>query len=188
MPWEVCAMPSTRYTVRLPPALDTAVQEYLRTAGTSSAVLIRQALAAYLAETLPTAPPTGSRHPLTGTLTPADSVDRLQTLEAQMAEMTTRVKVIEASLTQWPPGADMHADRSADSRADQEPTAADRRADSTPTGVDTSTRRQRKLTPRQQRALRDKHQRGVPMPALMEEYGLSRASVFRYLQSDKRYG
>jgi hypothetical protein len=38
-------MPSTRYTVRLPPALDTALQEYLRTAGTSFAVLIRQTLA-----------------------------------------------------------------------------------------------------------------------------------------------
>jgi hypothetical protein len=45
---------------------------------------------------------------------------------------------------------------------------------------------QRKLTPRQIRALRDKHRRGVPVPALMEEYGISRASVFRYLQSDKR--
>jgi hypothetical protein len=47
---------------------------------------------------------------------------------------------------------------------------------------------QRKLTPRQVRALRDKHQRGVPLPALMEEYGLSRASVFRYLQSEQRTG
>jgi hypothetical protein len=46
----------------------------------------------------------------------------------------------------------------------------------------------RKLTPRQGRALRDKHQRGVPVPALMGEYGISRASVFRYLQSDKRTG
>jgi predicted transcriptional regulator len=45
---------------------------------------------------------------------------------------------------------------------------------------------QRKLTPRQVRALRDKRRRGVPIPALMEEYGLSRASVFRYLQSEKR--
>jgi len=26
----------------------------------------------------------------------------------------------------------------------------------------------------------------VPIPALMAEYGISRASVFRYLQSDKR--
>lgn len=46
--------------------------------------------------------------------------------------------------------------------------------------------RGRKLTPRQIRALRDKHLRGVPVPALMDEYGLSRASVFRYLQSEKR--
>jgi hypothetical protein len=45
---------------------------------------------------------------------------------------------------------------------------------------------QRKLTPRQVRALRDKHRRGVPVPALMEEYGISRASVFRYLQSEQR--
>jgi hypothetical protein len=45
---------------------------------------------------------------------------------------------------------------------------------------------QRKLTPRQVRALRDKHLRGVPVPALMEEYDLSRASVFRYLQSERR--
>ena len=47
-------------------------------------------------------------------------------------------------------------------------------------------RHTRKLTPRQIRALRDKHLRGVPVPALMEEYGISRASVFRYLQSAKR--
>jgi hypothetical protein len=49
-----------------------------------------------------------------------------------------------------------------------------------------SPRRARKLTSRQIRALRDKHLRGVPVPALMEEYGISRASMFRYLQSDKR--
>jgi hypothetical protein len=42
------------------------------------------------------------------------------------------------------------------------------------------------LTPRQLRALRGKHRRGVPVPALMEEYGISRASVFRYLQSEQR--
>ena len=95
-------MPSTRYTVRLPPALDAAVQERLRTAGTPFAILIRDALSAYLADTAPTG------------------------------------------------------------------------------------RGQRKLTPRQQRALRDKYQRGVSVPALMDEYGISRASVFRYLQSAKR--
>jgi hypothetical protein len=43
-----------------------------------------------------------------------------------------------------------------------------------------------KLTPRQIRALRDKRHRGVSVPALIDEYGISRASVFRYLQSEKR--
>jgi hypothetical protein len=47
-------MPSTRSTVRLPAPLDAAVQEYLRTTGTSFAVLIRQDLAASLADTRPT--------------------------------------------------------------------------------------------------------------------------------------
>ena len=49
-----------------------------------------------------------------------------------------------------------------------------------------ASRGRRKLTPRQVRALRDKHLRGVPVPALLEEYDISRASLFRYLQSDKR--
>ena len=44
----------------------------------------------------------------------------------------------------------------------------------------------RKLTPRQIRALRDKRQRGVPIEALIDEYGISRSSVFRYLQSEQR--
>jgi hypothetical protein len=34
--------------------------------------------------------------------------------------------------------------------------------------------------------MRDKRQRGVSIEALMDEYGLSRASVFRYLQSEKQ--
>jgi hypothetical protein len=36
------------------------------------------------------------------------------------------------------------------------------------------------------RALRDKRRRGVTIPTLMDEYGISRASVFRYLQNEKR--
>ena len=36
------------------------------------------------------------------------------------------------------------------------------------------------------RALRDKRRRGVTIPALMDQYGISRASVFRYLQKEKR--
>jgi hypothetical protein len=40
---------------------------------------------------------------------------------------------------------------------------------------------QYKLTSRQVASLRAKRQRGTPIKALMEEYGLSKASVFRYL-------
>ena len=149
-------MPSTRYIIRLPPALDTAVQEHLRTSGTPFAVLIQHALSAYLTDISPT-----------GTLTHADSADTVRELQAQLADLTTRVKVIEEILTQWP------------QPADRTLTPADTAAGRLPGG-------QRKLTPRQSRALRDKRLRGVSIPALMEEYGLSRASVFRYLQSEKR--
>jgi hypothetical protein len=38
-----------------------------------------------------------------------------------------------------------------------------------------------KLTPEQAAALRAKREQGTPIKALMEEYGLSKASVFRYL-------
>jgi len=77
------------------------------------------------------------------------------------------------------------ADTPADTRR-QAPTGAPTPADTPPTGADTATRRPRKLTPRQQRALRDKRQRGVAIEALMEEYGISKPTVFRYLRSPKR--
>jgi len=38
-----------------------------------------------------------------------------------------------------------------------------------------------KLTPQQAAALRARREQGTPIKALMEEYGLSKASVFRYL-------
>jgi hypothetical protein len=41
--------------------------------------------------------------------------------------------------------------------------------------------RQYKLTPQQAEALRAKREQGTPIQALMEEYGISRATVFRYL-------
>jgi hypothetical protein len=41
---------------------------------------------------------------------------------------------------------------------------------------------QYKLTPRQVRSLRAKRQRGATIQSLMEEYGISRATLFRYLQ------
>jgi predicted transcriptional regulator len=41
---------------------------------------------------------------------------------------------------------------------------------------------QYKLTPRQVASLRRKRARGTPIKSLMEEYGISRATLFRYLQ------
>jgi type IV secretory pathway VirB10-like protein len=106
-------MPSPRYTVRLPPALDARVQARVR-AGTPFAVLIREALSAYLADSLPT---------------PADTTDNLLEMQQQLAELTTRVKVIEEILTHWP----QLADSPADSSADRTPTPADSPADRAPT-------------------------------------------------------
>jgi hypothetical protein len=39
-----------------------------------------------------------------------------------------------------------------------------------------------KLTPRQVASLRAKRQRGTPIKALMEEYSISKATLFRYLK------
>jgi Spy/CpxP family protein refolding chaperone len=57
-----------------------------------------------------------------------------------------------------------------------ETTAPPRPHQATPLG-------QHKLTARQAAALRAKRQRGVPIKALMEEYGLSKATVHRYLKT-----
>ena len=75
--------PSARYTVRLPPALDTLVQARVR-AGTPVTVLIQEALTAYLTAPAPPAP--GSAAPL-------------QSLADQVAVLTTRVDALERELT-----------------------------------------------------------------------------------------
>jgi Ribbon-helix-helix protein, copG family len=103
-------MPSTRYTVRLPPALDAAVQEHIRTAGTPFAVLLRDALSAYLADT----PPTGSP-------TPADSADTFREIQDELAALRARVEILELALTAVP----TPRRQVADSTADTAPTAAD---------------------------------------------------------------
>jgi response regulator of citrate/malate metabolism len=133
-------------------------------------VLIRDALSAYLAATPPIA-----------MLPPTDRADSLKELQEQVTDLTTRVKLLEEILTRWP--------QVTASYAASLPPPADREADRALPAADTSRAQpggQRKLTPRQVRALRDKRQRGVSIPALMDEYGISRASVFRYLQSEKR--
>jgi hypothetical protein len=150
--------PRTRYTVRLSPALDALVQERIRTSGTPFAVLIQEALSAYLAAT----PPTGTPPPAP---TAADSAATLRELQAQLAALTTRVETLE----QAPPPLPTKTPT-----ARQPPTPAD-----TPQGH--ARGGQRKLTPRQVRAMRAKRARGTPIKALMEEYGLSKATVFRYL-------
>ena len=93
-------MPSPRYTVRLPPALDARVQARVRQ-GTPFAVLVREALAAYLADTPPT--PT-----LTGQPTGADTV---QPLREQVAALEKRVEALEQLPTRRRQVADRPADR-----------------------------------------------------------------------------
>jgi len=86
----------------------------------------------------------------------------LTALHTHVTDFTARVKVMEDILTAW----SQRADRSADRRPDTAPTPTDRprasRAQPTPA------RGQRTRTPRQQRALREKHLRGVPVAALQE--------------------
>jgi hypothetical protein len=149
--------PSTRYTVRLPPALDALVQERIRTSGMPFAVLIREALSAYLAAT----PPSGTPPPAP----PAAASTTLHELQAQLAALTTRVEMLERAQPPLPTGPP--TDR-------QRPAPTD-----TPQGH--ARGGQRKLTPRQVRAMRAKRKRGAPIKTLIEQYGVSRATLFRYL-------
>ena len=127
-------MPSPRYTVRLPHALDAAVQARVQ-AGTPFAVLIREALAAYLADTLPTGAPTAQ----------PTGADTLHAIQSHLAALTARVEILELALTTVPTPRRPAADRSADSvptpadtNADSTPTCADSCADSLPTAADSS--------------------------------------------------
>jgi|SRR5713101_2359643 len=126
-------MPSPRYTVRLPHALDALVQARVR-AGTPFAVLMREALSAYLADTPPTAALTAADTPLTtGVPIPADSADTGRNLQEQVAALTRRVEALEHALTPRRQAADRDADPGADRPAD----TLDEHADSSPTGADT---------------------------------------------------
>ncbi len=149
-------MASTRYTARLTEPLHALVQEYILSTRTPFAVLIRDALSAYLADTVPTVTPTApppadtlrelqmqvsalttrveiveQRQPLLPTA--ADSADTRSEMQAHLADVTTRVKVIEEILTRWPQLAD-RAPTDADTGADMVPTPADT-APTPPVGV-----------------------------------------------------
>jgi len=147
--------PAPRHTVRLPAALDTLVQARVR-AGTPFAVLIREALSAYLADPPPTREPTA-----------ADSANTVRGLGEQLAILRIRVDALEQVLTR-------HR-QSADGGADRVLTSADTAGTRPPRG-------QYKLTPRQVTALRAQRARGTPIKALMAKYGISKATLFRYLK------
>jgi hypothetical protein len=171
--------PSPRYTVRLPHTLDALVQARVR-AGMPFAVLIREALSAYFADTTPTTAPT--RAP-----TAADSADIVRTLQEQLAALTTRVELLEQAPPRRRQPADTRADRRADRRADTTGVPADR----PPTAADSPAAAPEvvlwsglhKLTPRQVDELRAKRALGAPIKALMQEYGLSKPTVHRYLKT-----
>jgi hypothetical protein len=147
-----------RVTIRLSPELYRQLQAH-GSHRQPLAAIVRHALVEYLARQPGT--PEGTVELATAVAVMAARLDGLQD---QVEELAARLEMLAAH---WQPPAD-----------DSGPPPAATAARTAPG--------QRKLTPRQVRALRDKHQRGVPVPALMEEYGISRASVFRYLQSDKR--
>ena len=161
--------PEFRVTIRLTPEL-YAQLEARGSQGQPLAAIVRQALVDYLSRQ-PEAPARAEDLALAAAAVAA----RLDGLQAQVEALAAHVETLAASRQ---PLAD---------ESGQPPTAAAARKRQ-PAADDTAPRGPRKLTPRQVRALRDKHQRGVPVPALMEEYGISRASVFRYLRSEQRGG
>ena len=89
-------MPSPKYTVRLPETLHALVQEHMLSTRTPFAVLIREALSAYLAHPAPT--PGAPLVP-----TPADT---LRELQVQVAAVTTRVDILEQRQPPVPIAAD----------------------------------------------------------------------------------
>jgi hypothetical protein len=157
---DVAMPPAPRYTVRLPDPLDALVQARVR-AGTPFAVLIREALSAYLADTQPT-----SALPIA-----ADSAHILQDLSEQLAMLRIRVDALEQVLTRRRQSADRGTDRDAHRTL----TPADTTVARLPRG-------QYKLTSRQVTALRAQRARGAPIKALMARYGVSKATLFRYLK------
>jgi Arc/MetJ-type ribon-helix-helix transcriptional regulator len=155
--------------------------------GTRVSDIIREALEAYLGMR-PTARPTNSL--LSDSV--SDLSTRLEAVVSDLSDIHNRLERLEAREGQPTRVRQRQTARPTPAPAPRGPTAPgqDTLTPEPPPAADTPQARttggQHKLTPRQVRALRDKHQRGVPVPALMEEYGISRASVFRYLQSDKR--
>jgi hypothetical protein len=134
--------------------------------------LVETALQRYITDTVPD----------TETATPQEP-SWLTTVEAFVSDMATATDTDtgESALPQEPPAPSVSDTDTAIVPETTAPTAAAPEAATarTPLG-------QHKLTPRQAAALRAKRQRGAPIKALMEEYGLSKATVHRYLRAPRR--
>jgi hypothetical protein len=168
---------SPKISFRLSADLQAALAAHVRQHGGRVSDIVREALEAYLG-VRPTARPT-DQTPMSDTSdTVSDLAARVGALVSDVARLQERLERLDAYRTTRPP------------RARQRPTPPQPALPPANPPADPpqarAPRGQRKLTPRQVRALRDKHQRGVPVPALMEEYGISKITVFRYLRSDKR--
>jgi hypothetical protein len=99
---------------------------------------------------------------------------QLTQAQQMLHEMQHRYdRLLDAPRSPPPSGVDRTADSLA-AHADRVPTDADTLRARTPPGI-------YKLSPCQAAALRAKRQRGTPIKALMAEYGISKATVFRYL-------
>jgi hypothetical protein len=128
-------MPSRRYTLRLPPALDRAVQAHLQATNIPFADLMREALEAYLADSPPTDEPTHADRALTVQPTGADT---LQGLAEHVDALTTRVERLEHERTL------SRQERRQPTRADRKRTPADTEptpTHSTPTAMDAAYQR-----------------------------------------------
>jgi len=135
------------------------------------AVLIRDALAAYLADTTPTVAPT-----------PADSADTVRMLQDQLTAVTMRLEAIEATLARVRQLADRFADTPADTTstaADRPPTPADRPADRGADRAPTGPRRRSRPGTMRARIL-----------ALLREHpeGLTAEEIRFYLKPQKPLG
>ena len=180
-PWKALA-------VKLPAAMIDELRRYSDLHGTSLSELLRQGVALrlhgplpageYNGNTLLPALPVAMLTRLTTTLTTAVEQLRSACTGAMEVEETERQRLPE------PQASNGNAEYNGYTRL--EGSAPGRPHDDTEPAQAHARIGQQKLTPRQVRALRDKRHRGVPIKALMEEYAISRASVFRYLQSEKR--
>jgi hypothetical protein len=170
-----------RVTIRLAPDL-YAQLEARGSHGQPLAAIIRDALADYLARQ---PEPTG-RLDVPGT-TVAAMAASLAELQAQVQHLTARLDALAADRQPTAARSRQPAAAAAATPADtpavpaaRPPPAADRPG-AAPEVVLWSGLH--KLTPRQGDELRAKRARGAPIKALMQEYGLSKATVHRYLKT-----